>query len=269
MQRRFVWVVNTGETLYLAATRLGIHPFRVSFFADFQGRVDEYFNEVIFAHHVAHFVSERSIRTYRRAQNDTTVTRDLSRDEADAPDIGVPVFLAEAEFFREMGPHYIAIQHRLVTTALQQEHRQDVGRGRFAGAAQTREPDAHALPMPGRVTLRQDLGDLRPRKPCRQGLTIVQVILAHLGARDGGRARSRLNLRAHLVAAFFREVYQFQEGDNPHFQLLAEALNQLLGVVWAIKGLVRGVHPGTGVGAPDDKVVGSKIAANQGMPQCL
>ena len=81
-----------------------------------------------------------------------------------------------------------------LAAALQQQRGQHLGRGGFARAAQTGEPDADPLLVARRVHLLQDLGRLRAGEPLRQQLALRQVILAHLGAGDVEDARAFGNL---------------------------------------------------------------------------
>ena len=59
----------------------------------------------------AHFVAHLAIRGDGRGDGDHAVARQQLADEADAADVLIAVFLAEAQAFRKMGPHYVAIEH--------------------------------------------------------------------------------------------------------------------------------------------------------------
>ena len=81
-----------------------------------------------------------------------------------------------------MGTHHITIKQGNLTTMFQEKHRQHLGRRGFPSPTETREPDAHPLPMTWRIRLRQDLRDLWSGKPWRQRPPLIQVLFTHLRA---------------------------------------------------------------------------------------
>ena len=188
VHRRLVGIVDAGEALDLAAAGLGVHSLGVALLAHLERRVDEHLDELIGAHHVAHIVAGRPVRADGGADDHAAVADDLRRHEADAADVDVPVFLAETQPLGEVRAHDVAVEHRHLPAVLEEELGQHLGRGRFAGAAQAGEPDADALLVPRRVGFGQDLGHFRPGEPLGQQSAAVQVLLAHLRARDDGRA---------------------------------------------------------------------------------
>src|SRR5437588_12569557 len=99
MNRRLVRVVHTCEVINLAPTRSGVHALRVPPLAHLDGRVNEDFDETLSAHHAAHVVARRAVRTHGGADRDSAVAHDLGRNEADAAYVRVAVVSAEAQAF--------------------------------------------------------------------------------------------------------------------------------------------------------------------------
>ena len=198
--RGFVRVINPRELFDLAPARLSVHALRVTRFTHLQRRIHEHLYKVLGPHQGAHILARRLVRTHCRTDDHAAMPDELRRHKPDAPDINVPVIFAKPQALREMRAHYIAIEHRDLPAMLQQEYGEHLGRGGLARAAQPREPDAHALPMAGRIGLGQNLRHLRPRKPARQLLALVQVLVADLRARNGRGAGARGNPRHLLVA---------------------------------------------------------------------
>src|SRR5712672_1546600 len=83
--RSFVWIVNACEVLDLATSRALIDAFRIALLANFQGRVNEHFNEAISAQHVTDIIARCAIWTDRSADDRSPMPYNLSRDEAHAP----------------------------------------------------------------------------------------------------------------------------------------------------------------------------------------
>jgi hypothetical protein len=144
---------------------------------------------VVGADHVPNLVAGDPVGAHRRAQRDSAVSHDLGGHEADAPDVGVAVFLAEAQALRQVRAHHVAVEHGDVAPALQEKGGEDLRGGGLAGAAQPGEPDAHPLPVPRRVGVHEDLGDLGAGEPVRKLDARVEEFLADLRAGDGGGAR--------------------------------------------------------------------------------
>ena len=69
----------------------------------------------------------------------------LGGNEADAANVGVAVFLAEAQSPGEVRPYDIAVEYGDPTPALHKPHRQRRSRGGLPGPAQAGEPHAYAL----------------------------------------------------------------------------------------------------------------------------
>ena len=194
------------------------------------------------------------------------MAHDLGGDEADAPDVGVAVLAAEAEALGQMRAHDVAVEERDLPPALEQQLGEHVGRRGLAAAAQPGEPHAHALPVARRIGLGEDLGDFRPREPLRQRAPLVEIALAHLGARDGGRPRPRGHPAGLLVAVLIGQVHELVEGHHADPQLVAVARDHFLSVVGTIEGLALGVVARARVVAPDDEVVGAVVATDQRVP---
>ncbi len=119
-------------------------------------RVHEDLDEVVAAHQVAHVVAGGAVGADGRADHRAAVAHDLRRHVADAADVDVAVFLAEAQTLGQVRAHHVAVQHRHLAAMLQQQLGQHLGGGRLARAAQAGEPDADALLVAGRVGLGQD-----------------------------------------------------------------------------------------------------------------
>ena len=71
MKRRLVRVVHTREVVNLAAPRPSVHALRVPPLAHLDGRVNEDFDETLDAHHAAHVVARRAVRTHGGADRDS------------------------------------------------------------------------------------------------------------------------------------------------------------------------------------------------------
>ena len=77
------------------------------------------------------------------------VSGDQSGDVADAPDIGVSVFLAESQPFGQVRPNLVAVQERAVAAELGQALDQGMGDGTLTRPGQPGEPDRQPLAEPG------------------------------------------------------------------------------------------------------------------------
>src|SRR5262250_1130440 len=80
----------------------GIHPacstnepLALAPLADIQWGIHEDLDEAVLPDHVTHLVACRTVRTHRGGHHYSAVPDDLRSDEADAPDIGVPILFAE------------------------------------------------------------------------------------------------------------------------------------------------------------------------------
>src|SRR5215471_8676733 len=65
--------------------------------ADIQWGIHEDLDEAVLPDHVTHLVACRTVRTHRGGHHYSAVPDDLRSDEADAPDIGVPILFAEPQ----------------------------------------------------------------------------------------------------------------------------------------------------------------------------
>src|SRR5438309_6716431 len=110
-----------------------------------------------------------------------------------------------------MSTHNIAVEQRHSTTVFKQQLGQDFGRSRFAGSAQSGEPDTEALFVPWWIGLRENLSYLRTREPRRQLFAPIKV-LANLRARDCNAFCRRLIPAAFVVTIAFRIIDQFLKG---------------------------------------------------------
>ena len=170
-----------------------VHPFRIAQFANIERRIDEDFDEVGWSDHLAHGVARDTIRTHGSTDDGAAVTDDLRGNEADAEDVGVTILLAESESLGEMRANDVAVEQRDLTAVLEQTADDDFCRRRLAGTAEARKPDAEALAMFWRVTLREDRRDLGTREPFRQRTSCAEKIVADLRAGDRARLRAGRN----------------------------------------------------------------------------
>src|SRR5574341_1354591 len=120
---RLIRIINTREIINFASACLGIHPFDIALFADFQWSINENFDKVVLAHHVADIVTRGTIWTDGCTNDHATMPDDFGRDKANAPNVDVTVFLAESQTLGKMGSHHVAIQHRHSAATLQQQTR--------------------------------------------------------------------------------------------------------------------------------------------------
>jgi hypothetical protein len=98
-------------------------------------------------------------------------------------------------------------------------------------ATQASEPDAHALFVARRIDFSQDLSGFLAGEPLRQRLALGQVLLAHLGARNGSDFRPRRNLAFFLVALFIYKVHQLFKRHRNDTRLVRILLQHLLGLI--------------------------------------
>src|SRR5205823_8399152 len=83
-----------------------------------------------------------------------SVPRQHLRYPADAADVRVPVFLAEAQALAEVRSHDVAVELlELRDAALPQQSLERVGDGRLAGARKPRKPDRESSLFQPRVSL--------------------------------------------------------------------------------------------------------------------
>ena len=98
---------------------------------------------------------------------------------------------------------------------------------------------------------------------------LAQVLLAHLRTGDGGRTRAFGEGRDLLVPVVVGDVDHLVEGHRPDACLVAEPVDDLLGVVGAVERVAGRVDPGAGVVPADDQVVCAVVAPYDGVPQRL
>src|SRR6185436_5568066 len=194
---------------------------------------------------------------------------DLSGDETDAPNVCVAVFLRKAEALRKMGAHNVAVEHRHLTPVFEQSRSQDFSGRRFPCTGKTCEPETESLLVTRRMCFGKDRGDLGSREPTRQCTAKLQVFFAHFRSGDRSRVLSFRDARCLFVAILFGDVEQLRKRHWLNTDLITVLREELLRVIWSIEGTVLGVAAGAGVIAPDDEVIGSEVAADEGVPQCL
>src|SRR5436309_12567079 len=142
MTGRLVRVVDAGEVANPSLARLRVHALVVARLTYVEWRVHEHFDEAVRADHVAQFLARASVGAHGRANDDPTVAHDLGRDVADAPYVGITIFLAEAQALGQQGSNHVAIQQRDLASVREEGRFQDLGGGRLPRPAETREPDA-------------------------------------------------------------------------------------------------------------------------------
>jgi len=105
------------------------------------------FNELILADHVSHIITSRAIRTHRGRKTTSPAvdarSQLLQNRCGGCSDHGRPLLKPRAA--RKMSAHDIAVQNSDLSSDLQQPHGEKLGGSRFAGTAQTSEPDADSL----------------------------------------------------------------------------------------------------------------------------
>src|SRR4029077_18223906 len=93
----------------------------------------------------AHLVADFAIGRDRRRDRHPAAARYEPRHVSDAPDVGVAILFGEAEAFRQVGAHLVAVDQLGVTAAARELGRERVGDGRLARAGKPGEPD-HETP---------------------------------------------------------------------------------------------------------------------------
>ena len=93
LERGLVGIADAGEVLDLAPAGLRVDPLDVATLAFLQRRIHEHFDEAVGASHGAGFVPGCPVRTYRGADDQSTVPHDLG---------GLKVDGGKAELISEM-----------------------------------------------------------------------------------------------------------------------------------------------------------------------
>ena len=106
-------IVDAGEAHRLAVgdgrACLGVHALDVALLADVDRRAAIDLDEVSLGH-LAGLVADRPVRADDRAERGAAVLGDQAGDVADAPDVRVAVFLAEAQALGEVRADLVAVQ---------------------------------------------------------------------------------------------------------------------------------------------------------------
>lgn len=167
LTRLLVWVINAREALDLALPGLLIDTSPVRLLAVLQGRRDVDEEEAtILADEVPSLGTGRSERRDRGSDDGGAGLCELGRDEADAADVLVAVFLREAELRGELGAHVLAQEERDGAPALLVErHVQGARDGVLAAVGVARQEDGEALLVAGWVGLAQDADDFGVGEP--------------------------------------------------------------------------------------------------------
>ncbi len=143
IQRLFVGVGNAGERFDLAGQRLFVEALDVALdqFVDRASHV--HFEEalVIAPHLVAHVAVGRN----RRGDRDHAVARQQMADVADAPDVGVAIFLGKPESLGKIGADFVAVEDFDAMRALAQFFGGQIRERRFSRAGQARKPQGKPL----------------------------------------------------------------------------------------------------------------------------
>ena len=207
IERRLIGIVNAREAHGLAVgdgrAGLGVHPLDVALLADVDRSAAIDFDEVSLRH-LAGLVADRAIRADDRAKRGPAVLGDQAGDITDAPDVGVAVFLAEAEALGQVSADLVAVQERAIAAELGEPLDGRVRDGALARTRKAGEPEGHPLAELGRVGLVQDLGDRRPAEPLGELQALGEVLVADLGAGDVGRLDAGVGPRRPANSGFRR-----------------------------------------------------------------
>src|SRR5690606_25650318 len=93
----------------------------------------------------ADFVANGLVRGDRGGHGDHAVARQQAANEADATNVGVAVFLAEAESLGEVRANDVAVENLNLGTAVFELLLKNVGDGGLARTGQTGEPECKAF----------------------------------------------------------------------------------------------------------------------------
>ena len=192
---------------------------------------------------------------------------DQAGDVADASDVGVAVFLAEAEALGQVRANLVAVQERAVAAELGESLDGRVGDGALARAREPGEPERDALAEPRRIRLVQDLGDGRPAEPLGELQALGEVLVADIGAGDVGRLDAGGHLVDGRVAVLVGKVDHLLEIDHPHADLSFVLGHRLLGGIGGVERLAGRVFAGPGVVAADDEIGAAVVAPDDRVQQ--
>ena len=219
--------------------------------------------------HLAHGAAGRGIGRDRRADRDAAVLGDFRRHIADALDVDVAVFLAEAQFRRQMLAHHIAVKQRHRTPAhLHQLDHQRIGDRRFARARQAGEEDGEALFCPRGRGAAQFRHHLREAEPFRDIQALAQPA-AQLGARDVQHGAALGHFVRRVILRLFLHIDHVLEIDHGDADFRLILLEQRLRVIGAVEIDALAVLAGAGVVAADDEMGDAVVLADQPVPDRL
>src|SRR5258708_26793302 len=139
VQGLFVRIADAGEVGNLARDRFLVEAFDIAFDQRVERGSHEHLHETRSLG--ADFVPHLAIRRDRRGDGDAAAAGDQSRHIADAPDVGVAVFLRESQTLREVGADLVAVEQLDVPPARLELGFQRIGDGRLARTRQSCEPN--------------------------------------------------------------------------------------------------------------------------------
>ncbi len=140
---RFVGGVDPCEVLDLAGPRFLVELLRVPLLANFQRRIDEDLDEIVAALQcdLAGAAAVRAVGRDESGNNHRAAVGHEVGHFGDAPDVFHAILGGEAEVRVQAVPDIVAVKDVHMDIAVEEFPLERLGDGRFAGAAQTCEPD--------------------------------------------------------------------------------------------------------------------------------
>lgn len=266
-----VRVVDTGETLDLTTTSLGVDATLVGLLTVLEGSVDVDQEER--ATQVRDGLTGSLARVFVGSDgggdDGRTSAGEFASDERDTLDVGVAVFAAEAEFGRQLVADGVTQQQGDGTTTLLVEgDLQSTGDGVLAGVHVTGQEDGETLQSTRRAGLAQNLDNFGVGEPFGDVSSGAETV-AQLGAGDVQGAGTGRDLVLGLVLIGVGAVGDLLELDDLDAQLVLVLLDGVLGVVGTVEVDTLGVLTGTGVVTTNNEVGGTVILTDDGVPDGL
>lgn len=268
--RSLVRVVDTGKVLDLTTTRGGVDASAVSLFALFErcGDVDEIKGAVLFDE-LAGVLSARLEGCNGGGNDGGTGLGQFAGNKANASDVGVAVLLVEAELGAQLVADSLAQEERNgAATLLVEGDVEGTGNGVLAAVGVAGQEDTETLLVAGRVRLAQDADNLGVREPLGNVTTGAQAT-AELSSRNVEGSDVLGDLVSGAVLVRVGQVRHLQKGNDLDTELVSVLFDKVLGIVGAVKVFALAVLTGTGVVTTDDKVGGTVVLADNGVPQGL
>src|SRR5690349_4868934 len=143
MERRFVRIGDARELRDLAGDGLLVETFHVAAGHHLERALHVNLDEIVNAR--TQLLAHRPVRRNGGHYGDCAIAGEQFADEADAADVSVAIFLAEAQALAEVLAHHVAIQHLNFRTGVTQAFFDDRGDGALARAGEPGEPQRKAL----------------------------------------------------------------------------------------------------------------------------